>query len=244
MSFATHRRGVDQGSGRGFNQSSYHAKLYRRTTSKKGTKAHKWRTCVTLRAGCLSTLHPTSNTISVLVREIDHLPARSKATTAMDIIPNKLGKKTSTSNMSASKTAIDQQLASGAVPNYVSNVCPQGTKMWLLEVGWLECDEGFVVRGGNASVSSTAGESFVNKRRQLPVSVLEDRPFNDFKTDTPSDVLRIDRAPSRRPDPLGDRFRQRLPDSLGSPTVGCLHPRALRGQARVGRANRGDRPQC
>ena len=35
--------------------------------------------------------------------------------------------------MSASNTAIDQQLASGAVPNYVSNVCPQGTKMWLLE---------------------------------------------------------------------------------------------------------------
>jgi hypothetical protein len=70
--------------------------------------------------------------------------------------------------MSASNTAIDQQLASGAVPNYVSNVCPQGTKMWLLEVGWLECDEGFVVRGANTSLGSTSDKSFVNKRRQLP----------------------------------------------------------------------------
>jgi glyoxylase-like metal-dependent hydrolase (beta-lactamase superfamily II) len=79
--------------------------------------------------------------------------------------------------MSASNTAIDQQLASGAVPNYVSNVCPQGTKMWLLEVGWLECDEGFVVRGANTSLGSTGDKSFVNKRRQLPMyCVLVEHP--------------------------------------------------------------------
>ena len=40
--------------------------------------------------------------------------------------------------------------------------------MWLLEVGWLECDEGFVVRGANTSLGSTSDKSFVNKRRQLP----------------------------------------------------------------------------
>lgn len=64
---------------------------------------------------------------------------------------------------------IQSQLDSGAVPGLISNTCPPGTKLWLLECGWLECDEGFVVRGGNTSLQSTAGESFVNKRRALPV---------------------------------------------------------------------------
>ena len=41
--------------------------------------------------------------------------------------------------------------------------------MWLLEVGWLEADEAFVVRGGNSSLGSTAGQNFVNKRRQMPM---------------------------------------------------------------------------
>lgn len=41
--------------------------------------------------------------------------------------------------------------------------------MYLLEVGWLECDEGFVIRGGNTSTHSTAGQSFANKRRQMPM---------------------------------------------------------------------------
>ena len=70
--------------------------------------------------------------------------------------------------MSAPTPAIDHQLATGAIPNYVSSVCPAGTKMWLLEVGWLEFDEGFVVRGANTSLGSTGDKSFVNKRRQLP----------------------------------------------------------------------------
>jgi len=72
---------------------------------------------------------------------------------------------------------IQEQLDQGAVPNHVSNVCPNGTKMWLLEVGWLEADEGFVVRGGNTSTMSTKDKSFVNKRRQLPMyCVLIDHP--------------------------------------------------------------------
>lgn len=77
----------------------------------------------------------------------------------------------------SSSAGIQHQLDHGAVPNHVSNVCPPGTKMWLLEVGWLECDEGFVIRGGNTSLASTKGQSFVNKRRQLPMyCVLIDHP--------------------------------------------------------------------
>jgi hypothetical protein len=64
--------------------------------------------------------------------------------------------------------AIQAQLARGAVPNHISNVCPVGTKFHVLEVGWLECDEAFVVRGGNTSTKSSEGKSFVNKRRELP----------------------------------------------------------------------------
>lgn len=74
--------------------------------------------------------------------------------------------------------AIQRQMDAGAVFNHVSNVCPQGTKFHLLEVGWLECDEGFVVRGGNTSLNSTKDQSFVNKRRQLPMyCILIDHPI-------------------------------------------------------------------
>lgn len=65
--------------------------------------------------------------------------------------------------------AIGKQVENGAVFNHVSNVCPEGTKFHVLEVGWLEADEGFVLRGGNTSVKSKEGDSFVNKRRQLPM---------------------------------------------------------------------------
>ncbi|KAK4545528.1 hypothetical protein LTR36_002878 [Oleoguttula mirabilis] len=71
--------------------------------------------------------------------------------------------------MTSSGGGIQQQLADGAVPNHVSNVCPKGTKMWLLETGWLEADEGFVIRGGNTSLDSTKDQAFVNKRRLLPM---------------------------------------------------------------------------
>lgn len=40
--------------------------------------------------------------------------------------------------------AMQRAIERGAVPGHVSNVCPVGTKAWLLEVGWLECDEAFV----------------------------------------------------------------------------------------------------
>ncbi len=65
--------------------------------------------------------------------------------------------------------AIQNQIQHGAVPNAVSNVCPTGTKFHVLEVGWLECDEGFVTRGGNTSTKSTERKSFPNKRRQMPM---------------------------------------------------------------------------
>ncbi len=64
-------------------------------------------------------------------------------------------------------SAIQNQISQGAVEAYVSNKCPKGTKFHLLEVGWLECDEAFIVRGGNTSTKSTENRSFVNKRREL-----------------------------------------------------------------------------
>ncbi|KAL3451982.1 beta-lactamase-like protein [Aspergillus insuetus] len=70
------------------------------------------------------------------------------------------------------------QLERGAVPNAVSNVCPEGTKFHVLEVGWLECDEAFVVRGSNSSLKSTENKSFVNKRRELPMyCILIEHPY-------------------------------------------------------------------
>lgn len=73
--------------------------------------------------------------------------------------------------------AIQNQLNQGAVLGAVLNICPQGTKFHVLEVGWLECDEGFVVRGGNTSVKSTEKDIFVNKRRQMPMyCILIDHP--------------------------------------------------------------------
>lgn len=64
---------------------------------------------------------------------------------------------------------IQSQVDKGAIGGHVSNVCPEGTQFWVLCVGWLEADEGFVVRGGNTSVKSKEKESFVNKRRALPM---------------------------------------------------------------------------
>jgi len=74
-------------------------------------------------------------------------------------------------------SGIQAQIDNGAILNYVNNVCPKGTKMWVLECGWLEADEGFVLRGGNTSVYSKKDEAFVNKRRQLPMyCILIDHP--------------------------------------------------------------------
>ncbi|KAF2769945.1 Metallo-hydrolase/oxidoreductase [Teratosphaeria nubilosa] len=76
--------------------------------------------------------------------------------------------------MSIASSKIQEQVDGGAIPAYVANVAPKGTKMWLLEVGWLEADEAFIVRGGNTSLKSTADQGFVNKRRQLPIPELSD----------------------------------------------------------------------
>lgn len=74
-------------------------------------------------------------------------------------------------------TKMEDQINHGAIAAYVSNVSPQGTKFHVLEVGWLECDEGYVLRGGNSSVKSTEGHSSVNKRRELPMyCILIDHP--------------------------------------------------------------------
>ncbi|OQV07871.1 hypothetical protein CLAIMM_12230 [Cladophialophora immunda] len=74
-------------------------------------------------------------------------------------------------------SAIQKAIEAGAVAAKVSNVCPEGTRMYLLEVGWLEADDGWVVRGANTSTMSTRDKSFVNKRRRLPMyCVLIDHP--------------------------------------------------------------------
>lgn len=102
---------------------------------------------------------------------------RKSADTTFENLLNKYLKRATqaTTTMSA---AIQRQMDAGAVFNHVSNVCPVGTKFHLLEVGWLECDEGFVVRGGNTSLNSNKDQSFVNKRRQLPMyCILIDHPI-------------------------------------------------------------------
>ena len=72
---------------------------------------------------------------------------------------------------------IQHQLSTGAVPNQILNVCPPGTKFHLLETGWLECDEGYVIRSANSSLKSTEHNSFINKRRKLiSYCVLIDHP--------------------------------------------------------------------
>jgi len=71
---------------------------------------------------------------------------------------------------------IQGQLDRGGVPNHISNVCPKGTKTHLLEVGWLECDEAFVLHGGNTSLNME-NKSIANKRGELPMyCILVDHP--------------------------------------------------------------------
>lgn len=61
------------------------------------------------------------------------------------------------------------QFAMRGFSGRAGNTCPPGTTFHVLEVGWLECDEGFVVRGGNASTKSTESCPTINKRRELPM---------------------------------------------------------------------------
>lgn len=75
-------------------------------------------------------------------------------------------------------SGIQRAIDNGAVSGHVSNVCPEGTRLYLLEVGWLEADDGFLVRGANTSTMSTKDKSFVNKRRKLPMyCILIEHPY-------------------------------------------------------------------
>lgn len=77
-----------------------------------------------------------------------------------------------------SSIAAQAQIQRGAVPHHVSNVCPIGSKFWMLEVGWLECDEGQLIRGANGSLMSSSEKPFQNKRRELPCyCILVEHPF-------------------------------------------------------------------
>jgi hypothetical protein len=60
-------------------------------------------------------------------------------------------------------------MAQGAILADVQNACPVGTKAWMLCLGYLEADEGFLVRGGNTSLASNKDEARGNKRRILPM---------------------------------------------------------------------------
>ncbi|KAK4053945.1 hypothetical protein OIO90_003782 [Microbotryomycetes sp. JL221] len=59
----------------------------------------------------------------------------------------------------------------------MDTVCPAGTKAWLLCLGYMTVDEGWLIRGGNQSFASQKGVATVNKRRLLPMySVLIEHP--------------------------------------------------------------------
>jgi hypothetical protein len=68
-----------------------------------------------------------------------------------------------------SPDAVQRAIAQGAVLADVQNVCPAGTKAWMLCLGYLEADEGFLVRGGNTSLASNKDAARENKRRLLPM---------------------------------------------------------------------------
>ncbi|KAL1890767.1 hypothetical protein Sste5346_008092 [Sporothrix stenoceras] len=64
----------------------------------------------------------------------------------------------------SSTTDITSLFANAAVPAFK---CPEGTKMHFLNLGTLECDESWLLRGGNTSTLSNKNPE--NKRRQLVV---------------------------------------------------------------------------
>lgn len=65
--------------------------------------------------------------------------------------------------------SLQARLDAGAVLADIQNVCPEGTKAWMLCLGYLEGDEGYLVRGGNQSLGSTRDAPRPNKRRKLPM---------------------------------------------------------------------------
>lgn len=62
-------------------------------------------------------------------------------------------RKVATSSMAGIQKALDD----GAVPSHISNVCPPSTRAYLLEVGRLECDEGFRGTRGKLLLESNEG---------------------------------------------------------------------------------------
>jgi len=90
-----------------------------------------------------------------------------------------------------------------------SRTCPEGTKLWFLHLGNLDCDEGFVTRAGGTSTASNPNPE--SKRRKLVVmAALIEMPNQDglilFETgcgenmdDTWGDVLQDVFAPNPRP---------------------------------------------
>ncbi|KAL3417207.1 hypothetical protein PVAG01_11207 [Phlyctema vagabunda] len=65
-----------------------------------------------------------------------------------------------------------QNLTQASIPAYA---CPPGTKVHLLNLGTLQCDEGWILRGANTSLASDANPK--NKRRDLVIlSILIDHP--------------------------------------------------------------------
>ncbi|EAS34525.3 metallo-beta-lactamase superfamily protein [Coccidioides immitis RS] len=73
-------------------------------------------------------------------------------------------------------TTLTSKMASQAAKaNLPAFNCPPGTKMHLLNLGSLECDEGWLLRGGNSSALSNKNPE--NKRRELIIlSVLIEHP--------------------------------------------------------------------
>ncbi|KAK9900534.1 Metallo-hydrolase/oxidoreductase [Cystobasidium minutum MCA 4210] len=74
-----------------------------------------------------------------------------------------------TNGNASSSNSIQARLDAGAVLADIQNVCPEGTKGWMLCLGYLEGDEGYLVRGGNQSLGSTKDAPRPNKRRKLPM---------------------------------------------------------------------------
>ncbi|KKZ62060.1 hypothetical protein EMCG_03423 [[Emmonsia] crescens] len=69
-------------------------------------------------------------------------------------------------------SGVASQAANASLPAFN---CPPGTKMHLLDLGTLECDEGWLLRGGNTSTLSTKEPE--KKRRELVIlSVLIEHP--------------------------------------------------------------------
>jgi len=71
---------------------------------------------------------------------------------------------------------IAQQLKIGAVYSDILSVCPQGTKMWIMNVGYLEVDAGWFLRAGNTSTLSNTKSPERERRALVMYCVLIEHP--------------------------------------------------------------------